>query len=293
MTVVQSQPAAWRCGRFLFDLQTGFRPLVMGVLNCTPDSFSDGGKFFNTETAIERAHQMIAEGAQIIDIGGESTRPGAVAISSAQEQDRVLPVIEALQGCAVALSLDSYQASTMRAALKVGIDLLNDISGFVDQEHLQIAQENEAVGLCVMHMQENPLTMQLRPSYQDVVMEVNNFFKQRLAVLKSHAIASERVVLDPGIGFGKTPTHNLMLINRLADLLVHGQPLLLGISRKSTLGLILGSNQADRTMASVAAAMTAIEHGARIVRVHDVGPTVEAIQVWSAIKTERVDGYLY
>ena len=279
------KPTAWRCGRFYFDWQENPTPVVMGVLNITPDSFSDGGQYFDTSRAIDHAFQMIEDGARIIDLGGESTRPGAMPLSSQEEQDRVLPVLEKLQSAGVALSLDSYKASTMRQALAIGVDILNDISGFQDPENIRIAASSADVGLCIMHMQNNPLTMQQQPSYGHVVEEVGQFLQDQIAQLSLLGIDRRRIAIDPGFGFGKTAKHNLTLLHRLAELPLHGTTLLVGLSRKKTLSKILGQDT-ELTTASVAAALLAVERGAKVVRVHDVKPSVEAIKVWSAMHFE-------
>ena len=279
------KPTAWRCGRFYFDWQENPTPVVMGILNVTPDSFSDGGQYFETSRAVDHAFQMIEDGARIIDLGGESTRPGATPLSSNEEQDRILPVLEKLQSAGVALSLDSYKASTMQQALAIGVDVLNDISGFQDPENIRIAASSVDVGLCIMHMQNNPLTMQQQPSYGHVVEEVGQFLQDKIAQLSLLGIDRRRIAIDPGFGFGKTAKHNLTLLHRLAELPLQGTTLLVGLSRKKTLSKILGQDT-DLTTASVAAALLAVERGAKVVRVHDVKPSVEAIKVWSAMHFE-------
>ena len=279
------KPTAWRCGRFYFDWQENPTPVVMGILNVTPDSFSDGGQYFETSRAVDHAFQMIEDGARIIDLGGESTRPGATPLSSQEEQDRILPVLEKLQSAGVALSLDSYKASTMQQALAIGVDILNDISGFQDPENIRIAASSVDVGLCIMHMQNNPLTMQQQPSYGHVVEEVGQFLQDKIAQLSLLGIDRRRIAIDPGFGFGKTAKHNLTLLHRLAELPLQGTTLLVGLSRKKTLSKILGQDT-DLTTASVAAALLAVERGAKVVRVHDVKPSVEAIKVWSAMHFE-------
>lgn len=279
------KPTAWRCGRFYFDWQENPTPVVMGILNVTPDSFSDGGQYFETSRAVDHALQMIEDGARIIDLGGESTRPGATPLSSQEEQDRILPVLEKLQSAGVALSLDSYKASTMRQALAIGVDIFNDISGFQDQQNIAVAASSVDVGLCIMHMQNNPLTMQQQPSYGHVVEEVGQFLQDKIAQLSLLGVDRRRIAIDPGFGFGKTAKHNLTLLHRLAELPLQGTTLLVGLSRKKTLSKILGQDN-DLTTASVAAALLAIERGAKVIRVHDVKPSVEAIKVWSAMHFE-------
>ena len=295
MEIGNHQPVTWRCGRFHFKW-TGKDPLevnsnlpvVMGILNVTPDSFSDGGRFFNPKVAIDHAHQMIEDGAQIIDIGGESSKPGAALVSESEEQDRVLPVIEALKDCDVALSLDSYKSSTMTLAVKAGIDILNDISGFSSPENQKVAIDSPSIGLCLMHMQNNPQTMQIRPEYSDVISEVSNFFRINIQTLRDKGVSLDRICIDPGFGFGKTPKHNLVLLNQLETFQHFGLPMLVGISRKSTLGKLIGSDSADRTVASITAMLFAIQRGAKVLRVHDVKESVQAVQVWHAISNEAV-----
>lgn len=283
------KPATWSCGRFHFDFAKRYRPVVMGILNVTPDSFSDGGKFNTLQAAIDHAYQMIEDGAEIIDIGGESTRPGAEFVSTQEEQDRVLPILESLQSCGVALSLDSYKAQTMQAAAKCGVDILNDIRGFEARESQAVAKEYYRLGLCVMHMLKDPTTMQENIHYESVVDEVKSLLLERVTTLLDGGVVGDRICIDPGLGFAKTAEHNLTLLNRLDSLHALGFPILIGFSRKKTLGLILGSDTADRTHASVAAALMSAELGAQVIRVHDVKPTIDALKVWSAIKSERVN----
>ena len=257
----------------------------MGILNVTPDSFSVGGQYFETSRAVDHAFQMIEDGARIIDLGGESTRPGATPLSASAEQDRIFPVLEKLQSAGVALSLDSYKANTMQQALAIGVDIFNDISGFKDPENIRVASSSADVGLCIMHMQNSPLTMQEQPSYGHVVEEVGQFLQDKIAQLSLLGIDRRRIAIDPGFGFGKTAQHNLTLLHRLAELHLQGTTLLVGLSRKKTLSKILGQDT-DLTTASVAAALLAVERGAKVVRVHDVKPSVEAMKVWSAMHFE-------
>jgi dihydropteroate synthase len=282
------KPTAWRCGRFYFDWVSTPAPVVMGILNVTPDSFSDGGKYFDHSMALDHAFQMIEDGAKIIDLGGESTKPGAIPVSAQEEQDRVFPVLEKLQSAGVALSLDSYQAQTMQYALEIGVDILNDISGFQSEMNLAVATGSKDVGLCVMHMQNSPQNMQDRPHYENIIQEVGQFFNDKVLQLVSLGIELERIAIDPGFGFGKTTEHNLTLLHRLAELSLSGTSLLVGLSRKKTLRKILGDQVTDLTTASVAAALLAAERGAQILRVHDVKPTVQAIQVWTAMHQEHL-----
>ena len=286
MAVIVTKPTAWRCGRFYFDWKDNPTPVVMGILNITPDSFSDGGKYLSYQQAIDHAYQMIEDGAQIIDIGGESTRPGATPISAQEEQDRILPVIEKLQSAGVALSIDTYKGETMRLALDLGIDILNDISGFQDPQNISVAASSADVGLCIMHMQNKPQTMQLEPNYQHVVEDVGQFLAQKIDQLSRCGIERERIAIDPGFGFGKTAQHNLTLLHRLAELQLDSSTLLVGVSRKKTLTKIVGDDAHSLTTASVVAAILAIERGAKVIRVHDVKPSVQAVKVWSAMHFE-------
>jgi dihydropteroate synthase len=295
MEISNSKPATWRCGRFHFewpqidDYRKSYPlPIVMGILNVTPDSFSDGGRYFSKNKALDHAYQMVEDGAKIVDIGGESSKPGAEKVSESEEQDRVMPIIEALKDAKVALSLDSYKTSTMTLAAKAGVDILNDISGFSSLGNQQVAVDNPSLGLCVMHMQNDPKTMQIRPSYEDVIKEVNDFFLQRIKILESLGVSPDRICLDPGIGFGKTPLHNLQLINQLRSFGHFGMATLVGISRKSTLGKIIGSDIEDRTVASIAAMLFSIERGAKVLRVHDVKESVQAIKVWNSLSNEII-----
>lgn len=286
MDAIGIKPTAWRCGRFYFNWEHNPTPVVMGILNITPDSFSDGGKYFSHQHALDHAYQMIEDGAQIIDIGGESTRPGAIPISLQEEQDRVLPVIEKLQSAGVALSIDTYKCETMRLALDIGIDILNDISGFQNPQNISVAASSKEVGLCIMHMQNTPQTMQAQPNYQHVVEDVGQFLVQKIEQLSRHGIDRERIAIDPGFGFGKTAQHNLTLLHRLAELQPDSSTLLVGLSRKKTLTKIVGDDANSVTIASVVAAILAIERGAKVIRVHDVKPSVQAIKVWSAMHFE-------
>ena len=277
----------FQCGRFRYARDR--RPLVMGILNVTPDSLSDGGQHATRDAALRHAELLIAEGVDIIDIGGESSRPGAEPLSLQAELDRVMPIVEALRECGQPLSIDTYKPEVMRASLEAGADLINDIWGFRRPGAIEAVTKGDA-GLCVMHMQRDPETMQEAPSYTDLMSEVEAFLRAQAEALLAAGVAAERISLDPGFGFGKTPDHNLTMLNRLECFERIGLPLLVGLSRKSTLGAVLGGKPpAERVTASVAAALLAAERGAFIVRVHDVQPTVEAIQLWWAMCHERVD----
>lgn len=257
----------------------------MGILNVTPDSFSDGTGELSIERAVERAHRMVEDGADMIDIGGESTRPGADPVPLAEELDRVLPVIEALHALNVPLSVDTFKPAVMRGVLQAGADMINDIRALQEPEALE-AVAGTACGLCIMHMQGNPQTMQLAPQYEDVVHEVKAFLEDRISTLTQAGIAPNRVVLDPGFGFGKTPGQNYTMLRRLREMRVGDYPWLLGVSRKSMLGHVVGRAPRERVAASLAAALYGIEMGGHILRVHDVAETVDAVKVWRTIKDE-------
>lgn len=261
-------------------------PVVMGILNVTPDSFSDGGDFISADAALRHAHQMVEEGAGIIDLGGESTRPGAQAVSEQQELDRVIPLIERLASeLDLPLSIDTSKAVVMREAVAAGAGMINDVMALRAEGALEVAAELE-VPVCLMHMQGEPRTMQQAPSYRDVVAEVGDFLQQRVAACEAAGIARERLLLDPGFGFGKNLEHNLTLLKQLDQLGRLGLPLLAGISRKSMIGTILGGAPVDQRLAgSLSAALYAVGKGAHIVRVHDVGPTVDALRVLLAIES--------
>ena len=268
------------CGNFQFDLS---RPLVMGIVNVTPDSFSDGGQHFQRDAALAHAQQLIAEGADMIDIGGESTRPGAQPIGVQEELDRVLPIIEGLRGAPVPISIDTCKPQVMQAAIAADVQMVNDINALQDAAAMNaVATGNVAV--CLMHKQGNPQTMQTQPHYQNVVAEVGEFLRERIAAAEAAGIGRERIVIDPGFGFGKTLAHNLDLLRRLDKLRELGVPVLAGLSRKSMLGALTGREAGDRVAASVAAALIAVQNGASIVRVHDVRETVDALKIWNAVK---------
>ena len=268
------------CGRYQLDLS---RPRIMGIVNVTPDSFSDGGQYSSTEKAVDHALQLVEEGADILDIGGESTRPGATPVSLEDELARVLPVIEQLaQRTTVPLSIDTYKPQVMRAAIAAGADIVNDVRALQEPGALEIVADSRA-GVCLMHMQGTPQTMQQDPHYGDVVAEVNAFLAARLAAAEAAGIAGERVVLDPGFGFGKKTQHNLQLLQEIGQTLAIGRPLLVGLSRKSVLGQITGGGVDARLHASLAASVISVMKGARIVRVHDVMATADALKVVAAV----------
>lgn len=254
----------------------------MGVLNLTPDSFSDGGLHAEPAVAIAAARRMVEEGADIIDIGAESTRPGAAPVTPEAEWARLEPVIEALQGLGRALSIDTRRPAVMRRALAAGIDIVNDIAGFADPASIEALAASQA-GAVVMHMQGEPQTMQQAPVYRDVVVEVRQFLRERSEKLLERGIGADRICIDPGFGFGKTLEHNLALLSRLQALAETGYPVLAGLSRKSMIGHLTGRPPGGRLVGSVAAALVAVSKGAAIVRVHDVAATVDALAVWNAV----------
>ncbi len=276
-------PTTWRCGRFLFDFSKRRRPLVMGILNATPDSFSDGGKFRTAQDAIAQAELMIANGVDLIDIGGESTRPGAQPVELQEELDRVLPVIEALKDCGVPLSIDTYKAETMRQALRAGVDCVNDIWALRQEGAVDTVLESSNCGIVLMHMQRDPQTMQFNPEYHDVIAQVMQFLKERAELLKTKGVEGNRIAIDPGFGFGKSLEHNLTMLSNFKQFSQLGYAVLAGISRKSMLGKLTGKDTHERLAPSVAAAIMAADRGARIVRVHDVPETVDALKLWEAI----------
>ena len=278
-------PTAWRCGRFLFDFTKRRRPVVMGILNATPDSFSDGGKFKTPKDAIAQAELMIEGGVDLIDVGGESTRPGAEPVELQEELDRVLPVIEALKDCGVPLSIDTYKAETMRQALRAGVDCVNDIWALRQVGAVNAVLESKDCGIILMHMQRDPQTMQFNPEYQDVLAQVMQFLNERAELLKVKGVEANRIAIDPGFGFGKSLEHNLTMLTHFDQFSQLGYSVLAGISRKSMLGKITGKDTHERLAPSIAAAIMAADRGARIVRVHDVPETVDALKLWEAINT--------
>jgi dihydropteroate synthase len=268
-----------RCGRYALELT---RPLIMGVLNVTPDSFSDGGRYSDTQRAVARARALIEEGADILDIGGESTRPGARPVEPEEERSRVLPVLEALADGPVPVSVDTRTPALMKAAVAAGASMINDISALEAPGALEIVAASDAA-VCLMHKQGEPQTMQDDPVYGDVVSEVTDYLRQRMSAAVAAGIARDRIVIDPGFGFGKTLEHNLELLRHLDRVAALGAPVLAGLSRKGMLGRLTGRGVDDRVYASVAAALLVVQHGARIVRVHDVAATRDAMLVWRAV----------
>jgi dihydropteroate synthase len=271
------------CGGRPLDLS---RPAVMGILNITPDSFSDGGVFLSRENAIAHARRMADEGADIIDVGGESTRPGAQPVSAQEEMDRVIPVIEALRGkISLPISIDTSKPEVMRAAVAAGAGFINDVRALRDAGALAAAASLQ-VPVCLMHMQGEPRGMQENPRYRDVLSDIGDFLRARLQAAQVAGIPAQRLVIDPGFGFGKTLEHSLELLRGLKKLQTLGAPILVGLSRKSLIGKALGLPVEGRLHASVALALMAVQNSARLVRVHDVGPTVEALRMWSVVYPE-------
>lgn len=273
-----------RCGRFALPLE---RPALMGVLNVTPDSFSDGGRFLGRDAAVAAARRMQEEGAAIIDIGGESSRPGAEPVSEGAELARILPVLEALSGLDMPLSVDTRRPRVMREALAAGASMINDIEALSAPGAVDAVAASDCA-VCLMHKKGEPENMQRDPSYDDVVREVRDYLSARIAAAEGAGIARARLVADVGFGFGKTVRHNLELQRCLGEFSALGVPLLAGWSRKSTLGQITGRPAGERLAASVAAALLAAQAGAKILRVHDVGPTRDALAVWEAFRTGAI-----
>ena len=272
----------WQTTRFRIDLT---RPQVMGIVNITPDSFADGGAHAGTQAAIEHCERLLDEGADLLDLGGESTRPGSRPVPADEELARVLPVLEAALRLGCPVSVDTHKAVVMAAVLARGADIVNDIRALQAPGALDVVASHPSCGVCLMHMRGTPESMQQRPHYDDVIDEVAAFLREREAALVARGIALDRISFDPGIGFGKSVEHNIELLRRQRELLAAlgpGRPLLVGWSRKSTLGAITGREVGQRQTASVAAALAAVQSGARVVRVHDVAATVDALKVWQA-----------
>jgi dihydropteroate synthase len=269
-----------QCGQQRLDLTS---PVVMGILNVTPDSFSDGGRFISLERAIEHGRAMIEAGARLIDIGGESTRPGAQDVSEAEEIDRVVPIVRALASSQAIVSVDTSKAAVMRAAIEAGAMLINDVRALREEGALEVVASS-SVGVCLMHMQGQPRTMQVNPSYANVVAEVRDFLADRLRACVDRGVAAERICIDPGIGFGKRVEHNLQLLAALPELAKLQRPILIGVSRKSMFSTLLGRGVDDRLAGNIAMATAAALAGAHILRVHDVAETVDALKIVAALK---------
>ena len=280
----------WQTTRFQIDLLT---PKVMGILNVTPDSFSDGGQLQTVRAVLVRAEQMLKNGAQILDVGGESTRPGSPAVPLEVELSRVLPVLPELVRLGVPISIDTYKPGVMQAALDLGVDIVNDIWALRQSGALQVLAAHPSCGVCLMHMHRDPQTMQIEAMTGDVLPEVIHFLQARCQALTESGMARERLMLDPGIGFGKTVAQNFSLLARQSEILALGYPLLAGWSRKSSLGRVIdvdrmSSEPADRVAASVAAALLAVERGASVVRVHEVKETAQALRVYEAMRAQSL-----
>lgn len=269
----------WQTSNHRIDLSW---PRVMGIVNTTPDSFSDGGQFADANAALDHCKRLIDEGADILDIGGESSRPGSAPVSLEQERRRVLPVLEAALALGRPVSIDTTKPELMAQALALGVDIINDINALNAPGAIDVVAAHRSCGVCLMHMQGDPQTMQARATYADVVSQVREVLAARVETLRGRGIAADRIVLDPGIGFGKTVEHNFELLRRQRELLDLGHPLLAGWSRKSSIGAVTGREAGDRVAGSVAAALAAVLNGASIVRVHDVAATVDALKVWRA-----------
>ena len=267
------------CGRYQFKLS---RPIIMGIINTTPDSFSDGGRYTNHDAALLAIDTMIEAGVDIIDIGGESTRPGATPVPAQQEIDRVIPLIEALRDCGKPLSIDTYKPQVMQAAITAGVDMINDVRALTTPGAINAVARSHCA-LIIMHMAGDPLSMQLKPSYQNLITELQSFFQERLNTLSQAGIAKQRILIDPGFGFGKNLVHNLDLLRHLSHFASFSLPLVAGLSRKSMLGVITGKATDQRQAASVAATVLAAEYGATVHRVHDVAAHVDALKIWSAV----------
>lgn len=272
----------WLCGRYELSFE---RPLLMGILNITPDSFSDGNQYLHTDAAIAHAQQLIADGADILDIGAESTRPGAEPVPLDEELRRLLPVIEGLRALNIPISVDTFKPEVMRAVLDAGVDIINDIAGFRYAESIE-AVANSNCGLCVMHMQGEPRTMQQQPHYEDVAAEVRTFLAQQVSALRLAGVAPERIMLDPGLGFGKTVAHNYSLLRGFSEIQLESYPYpwLIGLSRKSMIGHLVDKPPQQRMAGSLAGMLAAVARGAAVLRVHDVAESADALKIWLAIE---------
>ncbi len=275
----------WQTSRYRIDLS---KPRVMGVVNVTPDSFFDGGLHASVSAAIAHCQRLVAEGADMLDIGGESTRPGADSLGAAHELTRVLPVLREALRLGVPISVDTSEPMIMREALALGADIINDVRALQRPGAVAAVAAHPKAGLCLMHMRGEPTDMQSLTDYDDVLDEVRGFLAARMQAAESAGVHRDRIVLDPGIGFAKSPDQNLILTAHLGELATLGRPVLVGWSRKGTLGRITGRTVGDRLAASLAAALAAIHHGAAIVRAHDVAATVDALKVWQAVETEQL-----
>lgn len=270
----------WLCGRFELNFE---RPLLMGIVNITPDSFSDGNQYLATDKALAHAQQLIDEGADILDIGAESTRPGAEPVTLDEELQRLLPVIAGLKELNVPISVDTFKPEVMRAVLDAGADIINDIAGFRNPDSIAAVAHSNC-GLCVMHMQGEPRTMQHQPHYFDLYNEVQGFLENRVQALRAAGVAPERIMLDPGLGFGKTVQHNYQLLRDLHRVQVDSYPWLIGLSRKSMIGHVVDKPPQQRVAGSLAGMLAAVSRGAAVLRVHDVAESADALKVWLAVE---------
>ncbi|MGZ5272146.1 MAG: dihydropteroate synthase [Ramlibacter sp.] len=275
----------WQTSRFRIDLAG--QPRVMGIVNVTPDSFSDGGRFHSTRAALAHCERLVAEGADILDLGAETSRPGSPAVPLDEELARLLPVLRGAVTLGVPVSVDTYKPEVMRECLALGADIVNDIWALRQPGAREAVAAHAACGVCLMHMHGEPATMQLAPMQGDAVPQVKAFLREQVLALRAAGVAAERIVVDPGIGFGKTVAQNFALLARQGELADGGPPLLVGWSRKSSLGQVTGLDVGERMVPSVAAALLAVERGARVVRVHDVRETVAALKVWGAARQEQ------
>ncbi len=280
-------PTHWQTTRFRIDLS---RPRVMGIVNATPDSFSDGGQHATASAAIAHCEQLLREGADLLDIGGESTRPGSQAPGDEGELQRVLPVLRAAVTMGVPVSVDTSSPRVMAEALALGVDIVNDVRALRRPGALACVAAHPQAGVCLMHMRGEPDTMQAMADYGDVLAEVRDFLCERALAVEAAGVARDRIAIDPGIGFAKQPGHNLALLTRQNELCGLGWPLLVGWSRKGTLGLLTGRPVGQRVVASVTAALLAAQRGAAILRVHDVAATVDALKVWQAVESGMIEG---
>jgi dihydropteroate synthase len=271
----------WQTSRFSLALS---KPLVMGIVNATPDSFSDGGRFASSSKALRHCEQLIQEGADILDIGGESTRPGSPAVGLEEELARVVPVVRGAVSMGIPVSVDTYKPEVMRAVLDLGADIINDIWALRQPGASAVVAAHPSCGVCLMHMHRDPQTMQVAPMSGDVVQQVRDFLKNSAAQLHALGVQRERIVLDPGVGFGKTVDQNFSLLAQQSEFLAEGYPVLAGWSRKSSIGAVTGLDVDERMVPSVAAALLSVERGASIVRVHDVRDTVAALAIWWAAR---------
>ncbi len=274
----------FQCGRFILKIH---KPLIMGIVNITPDSFSDGGLCENIDAAIHHSINLISEGADILDIGGESTRPGANSVSDKIEIERLLPVIKVLRHYKIPLSVDTSKPKVMDAVLDAGADMINDVYGFIKPNAINVVASSSKCGLCIVHMKGTPKTMQILPNYIDIISEIKSFWKNQINSLLFTGIMPNRLILDPGFGFGKTINQNYFLLNRLKDLNIDSYPILTGLSRKSMIGDVTDRQVTNRLSGSIAAALASVARGASILRVHDVSETKDALNVWYAIEKEN------